>query len=691
MTPPKPPRLANLFLRWYCNPQLLEEIQGDIYEIFEREAGESPVKARVHFAWNVIRFFRWSNIKRTNSNYKANQMGLFKNYFTVGFRNLAKNWGISLINILGLSVATGMGITVFVYVDMQLDMDSFHTRGSNIYQLVNEVNSAGSKTLSADVPILTHQLKEKHSGVNDVVRVEFQNGNMRHGEQVFGELVSFVDPGLLQVFDFPLRAGDRRALFNKTQIAISHNTAEKYFGTGEALGKNVTIKYGNGVIQNYTIGAVLDKTPPKASFSFGVMVPMDNFFDLQLQGHYGWDYFTDAVFVEMKDGRHPAELNDVLTGFAQLQNAADSKMKIETFDMINLYDLSLKGFGIDGAISRAGHPAGMVGLSVIAIMLILLACFNYMNIAVTAAARRLKEIALRKVIGGNRRQIIYQFILENIILVSLALVVGTVLSYYFFMPGFNSIIPISVPFEFSSLPVLVGFFGGLLLLVGLISGAYPALYISKFQPTHIFKGREKLGSRNIFSRLLLGFQFFFAITTIIGCFIFTENAMYQAEKDWGYNPAGIITVPLVKPADYHALRDAATANGAVEAVTGSRYHIARANHLSTADLPGKQLKTYTYHAGPGYLELMGLRLEQGRFFENSEAADRDGSVVVNRKFVETAGWTEPLGQVVTLDSTRYRVVGVVADFMSDVFYVEGLPAVFTYEANEDFNYLVVKA
>lgn len=691
MSQAQPPKWADRFLRWYCNPELLEEIQGDIYEIFDREASANSGRARRRFVWNVMRFFRWSNIKRTKTTQRANQMGLVKNYFKVGFRNLSKNWGISLINILGLSIATGMGITVFVYVDMQLDMDNFHTRSANIYQLVNRVNAGGASSMSADVPLLLDELKEKHSGIKDVVRVEFQSGNMRHGDQVFGELVSFVDPGLLQVFDFPMKAGDRQALFNKRQVVVGYNTAEKYFGTGEAVGKDISIKYGNGTIQNYTIGAVLEKTPPKASFSFEVMVPIDNFFDLQLQDHYGWDYFTDAVFIEMKEGRSPDELGDVLAGFVTLQNAADSKLKIENFDVINLNELSLKGFGIDGSISRSGHPAGMVGLSVISAMLILLACFNYMNIAVTAAAKRLKEIALRKVIGGNRRQIIYQFILENVILVSLAMIVGTALSYFFLLPGFNSILPISVPFEFSSLPVLIGFFAGLLLLVGLISGTYPAMYISKFQPAHILKGREKLGSKNFFSRMLLGFQFFFAITTIIGCFIFTENAIYQGEKDWGYNPVGVISVPLVKSSDYNALRDAALANASVEAFAGSKYHIARANHQAFAGLADKQLKTNVYQVGSGYMELMGLRLEQGRFFGKEEAIDRGRSVVVNQKFTEKSGWADPIGQIVTLDSARYRVVGVVEDFMSTVFYEESLPAIFTVATEEEFSHFVVKS
>jgi putative ABC transport system permease protein len=691
MSQPMPPKWADRFLRWYCNPDLLEEIEGDIYEIFDREAIVSASKARRRFIWNVLRFFRWSNVRRTNSNYKANQMGLIKNYFTIGFRNLAKNWGISLINILGLSVAIGMGIAIFIFVDMQMHMDDFHTNRKNIYQLTNHVKTENSTALWADAPLLVGpDLVNKHAGVENVVRIEFQNGNMRFGDNVFSELVSFVDPALLKVFDFPIKYGDENALENKSYVVIDKNTAEKYFGEENPMGKDVSIKYSNGTIQNYTVGAVMDKRPDKASFDFEIMVPMDNFFDLKLQNHYDWAYATDAIFIEMKDGHTPQELEEIFKGFAALQNQTSSKWPIEKFEMVALDQVALRSFEIDGSISGSGHPAGRIGLSVVAAMLVLLACFNYMNISVTAATKRLKEIAMRKVIGGNRRQIIYQFILENMILCTFALALGTVMSYYFFLPGLNMMIPITIPFEFSSFPLLVLFFGGLLLVIGLVSGAYPAFYVSGFQPTSIFRGSEKLGSKNFFSRILLGFQFFFAISTIIACFVFTDNAIYQAGKDWGYNPQGIISMPLVEASDFQALRDAADRNSAVVGYAGSNYHVARANKLTKADVLDKEIKTYAFHVGDGYLETMGFRLTEGRFFGDSKAADQAGSIIVTDMFVEKAGWDQAVGQQVTYDSTRYTVVGVVEDFMCNAFYDEMLPSVFTAAPEESFNYFVVK-
>ncbi len=619
-------------------------------------------------------------------------MGLIQNYITIGFRNLSRNWGVSLINILGLSTAIGLGIAIFIFVDMQTHMDDFHANRKNIYQIVNHVRTENSTALWGDTPILIGpDLTEKHAGVKAVTRIEFQYGNMRFGDNVFSERLSFVDPGLLKMFDFPIKYGDENALENKNYLVIGKNTAEKYFGSENPMGKDVTIKYSNGIIQNYTIGAVLDKRPDKASFSFEIMVPMDNFFDLKLEDHYDWAYSTDAIFIEMKEGHTPPELDETFNGYVALQNQTSSKWPIEKFEMIPLPEVALRSFEIDGSISGAGHPAGRIGLMVVAAMLVLLACFNYMNISVTAATKRLKEIAMRKVIGGNRRQIIFQFILENMILCTFALIIGTMLSYYFFLPGINLMIPISIPYEFSSMPTLVGFFGGLLLLIGVVSGAYPALYVSKFQPTSIFRGNEKLGSKNMFSKVLLGFQFLFAISTIIACFVFTDNAMYQAEKDWGYNPKGVISLPLVEASHFQALRDAGDRNASVVSYAGSNFHVARANHLTKADVLDKEVKTFALNVGDNYMETMGFRLKEGRFFGASKSADQESSIIVTEMFVERAGWEQAIGQQVIYDSARYNVVGVVENFMSEVFYSEMLPVIFTLAPEEEFNYFIVKA
>ncbi len=690
----QPPRWADRFLRWYCNPDLIEEIQGDIYELYEREVTiYSLRKANLLFIWNVMRFFRWSNIKKSNSKYQSNQLSMFKNYFVIGLRNIRKQWTTSLINVLGLSIAIGLALTTFIFIDQQLNMDSFHTKRNSIYQVINTVQEGDSDLARwGDSPIvLGPQAILDHSVIKDFTRIEFRYGNLRRGDYVFNEFMSFVDPSYLKMFDFPIKYGNRSALEEKKNIVIGEETALKYFGQEDPMGQQMSIKFSNGVIQQYVVGAVLDKQPDNASFGFEIMLPMDNFFDLRFKDNYDWAYFTDATFIELHEGADPRALEELFMSYKELQNQSDSRWTITDFELLSLDGLGTEAFDIQESVATAGHPAGRLALGGLSVILLLLACFNYMNIAVASATKRLKEIALRKVMGSDRRQIIYQFMLENFIQVVLAMMVGILLSYYFLLPGFSYMVPINVPFVFSSWGAMFGFFGTLLLIIGLLSGGYPALYISRFQPVSIFRGKEKFGSKSIFSRVLLGFQFFFAFSTIVGSFIFVDNANYMAKRDWGYDPEGILSIPVANSQEYQTLRKAAMEKPEIMSVTGTQGHISRNSTYTTVSRLDNDFKAYVYRVGPDYGHVMGLRLKAGRFFEKDKATDLANGAYVNEKFVKQVGWDDPIGKTFTYDSSRYNVLGVVEDFHYYTFWVDIEPVFFLMVPEEDFKYLVVKS
>ncbi|MEQ8712068.1 MAG: FtsX-like permease family protein [Cyclobacteriaceae bacterium] len=690
----QPPRWADRFLRWYCNPELLEEIQGDIYELYDREVAQHNVRrANLRFIWNVFRFFRWSNIKKSNSEYQSNQLGMFKNYLVIGIRNIRKQWSTSLINILGLSIAIGLALTTFIFIDQQLNMDSFHTKRNSIYQIINTVQEGDSDLARwGDSPIvLGPQAKLDHSVIKDFTRIEFRYGNLRRGDYVFNEFMAFVDPSYLKMFDFPIKYGYRSALEEKKNIVIGEETAIKYFGEEDPMGQPMSIKFANGVIQQYVVGAVMDKRPDNASFGYEIMLPMDNFFDLRFNDNYDWAYFTDATFIELQEGADPKALEELLASYKELQNQSDSRWTITDFELISLDGLGTEAFDIQESVASAGHPAGRIALGGLSVILLLLACFNYMNIAVASATKRLKEIALRKVMGSDRRQIIYQFMLENFIQVILAMLIGVLLSYYFLLPGFSYLVPINVPFVFSSWGAMVGFFASLLFVIGVLSGGYPALYISRFQPVSIFRGKEKFGSKSIFSRVLLGFQFFFAFSTIVGSFIFVDNAKFMAERDWGYDPQGVLSIPVANNQEYQKLRKAAAEKPEVLSITGAQTHIARNSTYTTVSNLDADFKAYVYRVGPEYGDLMGLKLKSGRFFEKDKASDMVNGTYVNERFVKELGWDDPIGKTFTYDSSRYNVLGVVEDFHYYTFWVDIEPVFFLMVPEDDYNYLVVKS
>jgi hypothetical protein len=389
-----------------------------------------------------------------------------------------------------------------------------------------------------------------------------------------------------------------------------------------------------------------------------------------------------------------APINAVAEGMSRyrdMQNAASPAWTVDGFRFQPLRGLAGKGQSIVGSISNGAHPSGLLSLLVIGFLLLLLASFNYMNVAVATAATRLKEIGIRKVIGGRKKEIIQQFLTENFLMCALSIGVGTLLSYWLFLPAFNSLYPIKTPFQFSDPLTVMLVFGGILVFVGLVSGAYPALYISSFTPIGILRGKEKFGQRGLFSRILLTLQFVLAFTAVVASFVFIDNSLYLKNKDWGYNHDLNIVVPVNDVAQFLALRDKTAERVEIAAVAGAANHIGYQNTRNTFEHLGKRHETVHYRVGFGYPETMNLRLQSGRFFNRFIQSDEQESVLVNESFVRMMGWDNGLEQSFEYDSGKRYVVGVIEDFHYEGFYNQLGPVMISITPDTTFRYFTAKA
>lgn len=684
-----PPRWADRFLEWYCNPALLEQIQGDAYELFFRQAKENKRKADLHFIWNVIRFFRWKNIKKSKSTYSSQYTFMFKSYLMTALRSAIRNRATSLINVLGLSLGVGVAITVFLFMDFMLHIDGFHINRDRIYQITSHVQHDKETDLWGDSPLLLGpELKAEHA-IERVVRVEMSDGAVRRSDVVFNEAIWFVDPDFLKMFSFPVVNGNPNALDHKASLVLTVPIAEKYFGTVDPVGQTLSIKFSNGSKEEFTVGAVIQR-PENSGMYPTVLLAMEKLEDLKFQQNYDWSYQTDATFVMFKPEHSYAEIAGSMSKYKALQNTSSAEWRIADFEFIPLPMLAQRSHEIHSAISFGGHPSGVWSLGAIAVMLLLLACFNYMNVSVATVATRLKEIGIRKVIGSRKKEIIQQFLTENFLLCFFSLVLGGLISYVLFLPGFNTLYPFTVPFSFHSGNTAFLVFVGLLIFIGLVSGAYPSVYVSSFQPIRILRGREKFGQRGLFSRILLIAQFILAFTTIVGSFVFIDNSLYQKYKDWGYDHSQNIVVPVRNKQQFLALRDKAANQINVVQVSGSVNHIGYQNTKAFFDHLQERFQTISYEVGFDYPETMNLRLKAGRSFDKRIQSDYRESVLVNESFVEKMGWKEPLNQSFEYDSVKRYVIGVVRDFHYDGFYDPIGPAMLTIGNEDQFRYLSIR-
>ena len=690
-----PPKWADRFLQWYCRPDLIEEVQGDVYEMFYRKASDNRNLAKAQFIWNVIRFFRLKNIRRQKRQYYQSNFSLsmYKSYLISGLRNITRNLTSSSINIVGLSIAIACGVTIFLLIDSYYNRDKFHEKGDRLYLLMNRMKSADEVENWARSPyLLGPALRDEHNAIESVVRVQRDHLSIRHNDIVFSEPVWFVDPEFLDVFSYRLLYGLPNALNDKRSIVLTEDMAIKYFGRTDVVNEELSIKFPKEQKITFKISGVLERIPDQSSMFVNVLIPIQNWEDhVDPAPSIQWRTWAGATFVLFREGHTTSEVNAVANKYIKVQHEANDKFQIQSIEWIPIGQVAERSYEILHSLSWSNLPGAMIGLGVIAVALLLLACFNYMNVAVASVSTRLKEIGIRKVIGGGKKEIIQQFLVENTVLCAFALGIGTVIAATILLPGFNTLYPIHIPFEFSSNGTMVIFFSGVLLLVAMISGAYPALYVSSFSPVKILRGKEKFGSKSLLSKILLSIQFTLSFTSIVACLVFINSSHYFEKKDWGYAHDQHIYTSVKNLEQYNGLKDLVLQNKNVISFAGSESHIGHNVHNTTVNVGMEQVNVSRLEVGFNYLETMNVQLKQGRFFDEAISSDKMESVIVNEAFVHKMGWKHPLGQTFDFDNVKWNVVGVVKDFHYKEFYYDVEPTMIHIGPEEKYKYLVVHA
>jgi len=355
---------------------------------------------------------------------------------------------------------------------------------------------------------------------------------------------------------------------------------------------------------------------------------------------------------------------------------------------VSLNDLHLKSGEIKNDVSYDATEEGRITLPIIAVFLLILACFNYLNIAIVSGAKRLKEIGLRKVIGANRKLIIVQFFTEHLLLTSLAAIIGFVLAVTIFLPWFASFAPVTSKFNLLD-PTMWGFLFIVLFSTAIFSGLYPAFYISRFNPVQIFRGSLKFGKKNILTKVFLTVQIALTCIGVVHAVTFSKNSTYQENRSWGYNKEQIIYEYIPDYSSFLALEKRLVEHPQVLALVGSSHHFSQSQKTTTVSLPEKQYEVKELAVGANYLETMGVKLIQGRFLMENGSSDK-GNIIVNQRLVTSLELNEPVGKTLKIDKEPYEIVGVVEDAHFYSFYSEVSPTIFSVAEKNQYRYLSIQ-
>ena len=634
----------------------------------------------------------WSKVRRQGM--VLRELGVWQamllNYVKLAYRTLLRNTVPSVINIVGLSIALACCVVVYVFLAVWHSMDSYHENGDRLFLAQHDVERNYQAETWGRMPMpLGPAMETDFPQVERTVRVNWNQATVQHGDQAIDETITFVDVCFFEMLTFPLKYGSPEALADPNAVILSDRTATKYFGDSNPVGQTLIMTFNRQYREAVTVGGVTEPFPSNNGFRFGILMRFDRQDDLGLADLDDWATLTSGLFVQVKQPEDIETITAQMDRYVPVQNAAAPDWPIQSFAFDNFADPAFDAYLIQGRIAEAAHPALSIFFITVALFMLVLSCFNYINISLGSASRRLKEIGMRKVIGGNKRQLVLQFMTENILLCLLALMLGLLLARVFLIPLFNSICIINLDLAFAENVGLWAFLVGLLFFVGVASGAYPALYVASFQPTIIFRGRQKLADNAWFSKAFLTFQFVLAFITVILSVVISMNSRYLIRQDWGYNPAHTLVVELQEQSQYTLLRDALAQHPDVVSLAGSRQHLGQSFELPELQKPdGETQNVLGYEVGPNYLQTMGLRLQAGRFFDASRSSDATASIVVNEHFVRMQGWAEALGEAVQLDSTSYTVIGVVEDF-TFFFLARPQPAVFFASNDPAYTYLVL--
>ena len=619
---------------------------------------------------------------------------MFRNLFKIIVRNLWRYKTYTLLNITGLGIGIAALVWGYQTLRFSLSFDDFHKDRSVIYRgLTYKDGGEGVKGIFPMAAV--KQAQKDFSGITETLRLDSRGLNVKYDkDEAFAEQVHFTDQSFFHFFNFPLAEGSNN-INDKSAVLITEKTALKYFGTQNPLGKTLTFYSGEAYAMPLTVTGVLKDIPVNSTIQFDFISNFDN----QLKGNGtkiaedDWSWFSGAVFFKIPNPADALRLSKELNKFITIQNKAREDWKASGFKLITLnQNAEIRDMDSNSLYTRPDDSA-TYGPIILAFLIFLSACLNFSNTTVSRANRRLKEIGIRKVMGSSYRQLIQQLLLECAFIVVAAMLLSIVFNNWWF-PVFNGMFGgLKISANYFQDIKLISFLVAVFIVTTLLAGAYPAFYISRFNPSIIFRGTVKFGGSNLFSRIMLGLQLSIAIITVIAGIGFAQNAEFQKNYDFGYNVENTMGVLISDSSSFAAFKNEVAAIPQVTAVAGTRHHIGFGYRNAVAEAQGLKKEVNYLEIGRDYLKTMNLKMVEGRAFDAEMEGDYTNAVLISQKMASLYGWKdkEALGKQIHIDSINYSVVGVLKDFHSINFFEALQPVVMKLAKENRFQFLIVQA
>lgn len=603
-----------------------------------------------------------------------------------------RNKFFSFVNIFGLSIGISCCMLIFLYAKDEISFDLFHPKKDKIYRIVAEMRSPNgqvskeSSTGMSPGPRLKANLPE----VEQAVRIEVTSFYIRHGAEVVEQEALFADPDFFSMFSFPAVYGNLgTALQDPHSVVLSEKLAMQYFGRTDVVGSILQLNT-EGKQEPFTVSAVIQNPPLNSSLRPEMLVPMAFQESKQSGRQMGWTNFYLNTFLTLKEGADLQKIDAAMNRIYQHEAADQIKALSEEYgvnDKISYHlqpftDIHLNAdYPAENGVVAGSNPVYSYILLSIMVVILLIACINFVNLTVARSLKRSKEIGIRKAIGGQRRSLIYQFLGESATLTFLAFILAIGIASLL-LPLFNSLVNKQLSFSYLLDVKLILVYIALFLVTAFLAGLYPAMVLSAFKPVQVLYGKFRLGGKNYLSKGLMVFQFSLTTFLIVATIVIYSQFNYLLDFDLGYDHHQVLRLKTasITPLQLATLKQELLKSPSITESSAE----AGGQWTTIARINGSVEQQFDIrHISSDYFSFFKIPLLNGRNFSTEFPSDSLNSVIVNESFVNAAGWKDPLGQTVDFfyDNRKVTVIGVIKDYHYSSLFEKVNPQLFSMNPN----------
>lgn len=588
---------------------------------------------------------------------------MLKNYIVVTLRNLVKNSTYSFINISGLSIGITCSILILLWVFDELSYDRFLPKADRLYQVYVNATFDGRINSWRSVPLPTYEgLKPEHANIANTVVTDWGGTHLfstgESDQNRIRKRAYYASEEFLTMFEYPLLKGNATQVLKEPySIVITESMGKALFGNDDPIGKMIRLDNKDEL----KVTGVLRDVPKNSSFEFDALLPwkLNETREWVKRNHDNWGNYSFQVFLETTSPEAKADVERKIKDLLTRHGETDVPHDLFLHPMLDwrLYS------NFENGKSSGGMIEYVQMFTVIGVFILIIACINFMNLSTARSERRAREVGIRKSVGSRKREIVLQFIGESIFIAFIAFVIAVILAQLL-LPLYNDLVQKQLSIGYGTASFWIFAFT-LIVFTGLISGSYPAFYLSSFQPVKVLKGKVQVGkSASLPRKILVVTQFFFSILLIIGTLVIYKQIQLVKNRDLGYAQENLIAIDYTREIgqNYRALKAELLNSGVVSAVTQSNSAITQINSNNFLGWPGKpenlRVIFTTIATEYDYTKTMGIKLLEGRDFSEDFKSDT-AAIIVNKAGIDLMGLKDPIGTKLDLWGGKRELIGIV--------------------------------